>query len=109
MLAFLWSPDTKPDAGLWVETKPGTSEVQLKEEIREFVIQVDAQMKGLPAEDFVFGYPITEESRKPGEPRPCFLAMPTKSGFRTSNERSSRRQRASNVIFLSTTPLPATS
>ncbi|MGD8594976.1 MAG: hypothetical protein PVF82_19265 [Gammaproteobacteria bacterium] len=79
MLDFLYSPDTKPDADLWVEPKPGTNdEIQLKEEIREFVIQTDAQMKGLPRDDFMFGYPITEKPRQRGELRPCFLAMPTK-------------------------------
>ena len=78
MQEFLYSPDTEPDADLWVEPKPGTNEVQLKEEIREFVIQTDAQMKGLPRDDFVFGYPITEKPRQEGELRPCFLAVPTK-------------------------------
>jgi len=39
MLEFLWSPDTQPDADLWVEPKPGTNEVRLKEAIKEFVIQ----------------------------------------------------------------------
>lgn len=78
MLRFLWSPDTQPDADLWVEPKPGTNEVQLKEAIRAFVIQTDAQMKVLPSDDFVFGYPITEKPRQQGELRPCFLAMPTK-------------------------------
>ena len=79
MLGFLYSPDTKPDTDLWVETNPGTNEVRLKEEIREFVIQTDAQMKGLPKDDFVFGYPIAEKPRQQGELRPCFLAMPTKA------------------------------
>jgi len=78
MMQFLWSPDTQPDAGLWVEARPGTNEVQLKDAVREFVIQADGQMKGLPADDFVFGYPITERPRAPGDLRPCFLAMPTK-------------------------------
>jgi hypothetical protein len=78
MMGFLWSPDTRPDAGLWLDIEPGTNEVQLKDEIRQFVIQADAQMKGLPTEDFVLGYPLTESPRKPGEPRPCFLAMPTR-------------------------------
>jgi hypothetical protein len=78
MQDFLYSPDTERDANLWMEPKPGTNKVQLKEEIRDFVIQTDAQMKGLPREDFVFGYPITEKPRQQGELRPCFLAMPTK-------------------------------
>jgi hypothetical protein len=79
MQHYFYCPrDTPPDAGLWVEPKPGTNEVQLKEEIRAFVIQTDAQMKGLPREDFVFGYPITEKPRQPGDLRPCFLAMPTR-------------------------------
>jgi hypothetical protein len=79
MLTFLWSPDTQPDADLWVELKPGTNEVQLKEAIREFVIQADRQMRELPANDFVFSYPIVEKPRQLGELRTCFLAMPTKS------------------------------
>jgi hypothetical protein len=78
MMGFLWSPDTRPDADPWVEDKPGTNEVQLRPEIREFVIQTDAQMTHLPTNDFVFGYPITGRPRQQGEPRPCFLAMPTK-------------------------------
>lgn len=56
----------------------GTNEVQLKKEIREFVIQTDAQMQGLPSDDFVFSYPITERLRRQGDLQLCFLAMPTK-------------------------------
>jgi hypothetical protein len=78
MWDFLWSPDTEDDADLWVESKPGTKEVKLKKEIREFVIHTDAQMKKLPGDDFIFGYPITEKPRQKGALRPCFLAMPTK-------------------------------
>jgi len=78
MMSFLWSPDTAPDADLWVTAKPGTNEVQLKDEIREFIIQTDAQMRQLPTNDFVFGYPVTEKPRKQGDLRPCFLAMPTR-------------------------------
>jgi len=78
MMDFLFSPDTRPDAGLWLEAGPNKDQVQLKPETREFVIQADAQMKNLPTVDFVLGYPMTEERRKPGAPRPCFLAMPTK-------------------------------
>lgn len=78
MMQFLWSPDTAPDADLWVEPKVGTDEIQLKKEIREFVIQADVQMKQLPSDSFVFSYPITEPLRKKGDLRPCFLAMPTK-------------------------------
>ncbi|MBZ5677166.1 MAG: nucleoside 2-deoxyribosyltransferase [Acidobacteriia bacterium] len=78
MMWFLWSPDTKPDADFWVEPGVGTNEVQLKKEIREFVIQTDAQMQGLPSDDFVFSYPITERLRRQGDLRLCFLAMPTK-------------------------------
>jgi hypothetical protein len=33
----------------------------------------------LPSDDFMFGYPLTERRRPHGAPRPCFLAMPTKS------------------------------
>jgi hypothetical protein len=78
MLRFLWSPDTRPDADLWVEPEPGTNKVRLKADIREFVIQADAQMKQLPSDDFVLGYPIMERPLQPGELRECFLALPTK-------------------------------
>jgi len=78
MMSFLWSPDTEPDARLWLEPVPGTDKVQLRAEIREFIIQTDAQMKELPSDDFVFGYPITERPRQSGDLRFCFLAMPTK-------------------------------
>jgi hypothetical protein len=78
MMRFLWSPDTEPDADLWVEPLAGTNKVQLKKEIREFVIQADAQMQRLPSDDFVFSYPITERPRRQGDLRLCFLAMPTK-------------------------------
>jgi hypothetical protein len=79
MLRFLWSPDTRPDADLWVAVRPGSDEVQLKDEIRQFVIQADAQMTNLPAHDFVLSYPIREKPRQPGELRTCFLAMPTRA------------------------------
>jgi hypothetical protein len=31
MLRFLWSPDTQPDAAMWVAIKPGTNEVRLRD------------------------------------------------------------------------------
>ena len=79
MMQFLWSPDTQPDAALWVEPVVGKNEIQLKEDIRQFVIQADKQMERLPSDDFVFSYPITEKLRRPGDLRLCFLAMPTKA------------------------------
>ena len=75
---FLWSPDTEYDASPWVEYKPNTKEIRLKEEIREFVIRADKQIEDFPGQDFVFGYPITSKPRQPNQKRPCFLAMPTK-------------------------------
>jgi len=78
MTWFLWSPDTEPDADLWVEAGPSANEVQLKKAVREFVIQTDAQMLALPSDSFVLSYPITEKLRRPGDWRLCFLAMPTK-------------------------------
>lgn len=75
MMAFLWSPDTAFDAKAWIEESVG--DVRLDDRIRQFVIAVDEQMKALPDGDFVFGYPMRDEPRHPGEPRPCFLAMPT--------------------------------
>lgn len=79
MASFLWSPDTRADAEAWLDNGPGADEVQLKKDIREFVIAVDKQMASLPEDDFVFGYPIQDEPRRPGARRPCFLAMPTRS------------------------------
>jgi len=78
MMRFLWSPDTAPDAALWIEPVAGTDKVQLKEDIRAFVIQADAQMQKLPSDDFVLGYPVTDRPRRQGDLRLCFLAMPTK-------------------------------
>jgi len=50
---------------------------QIPKQLRDFVIAVDQQMKGLPSEDFMFGYPITgERPRTRGTLRPCFVAMP---------------------------------
>lgn len=79
MMKFLWSPDTKPQADLWLRDKSMSNSVELKDEIRTFVEETDKQMENLPGGDFVFGYPIRSEPRKPGELRPCFLAMPTRS------------------------------
>lgn len=78
MMQFLWSADTQPDAALWIEPEPGTNKVRLRDDIRQFVIQADAQMRDLPSDAFVFSYPIAEKPRQYGEPRLCFLAMPTK-------------------------------
>ncbi len=79
MMSFLWSPDTAYDAGAWLEDGAGTDEVRLNDLIRQFVIAVDEQMENLPGDDFVFGYPIRDRPREQGEPRPCFLAMPTRA------------------------------
>jgi hypothetical protein len=78
MMAFLWSPDTEYDAAAWLEAGAGADEVRLNDRIRQFVIAVDEQIEDLPGGDFVFGYPVRDQPRQPGEPRPCFLAMPTR-------------------------------
>jgi hypothetical protein len=78
MMAFLWSPDTAYDAEAWLEGDVGADEVRLNDVIRQFVIAVDEQMDDLPDDDFVFGYPVRDQPRQRGEPRPCFLAMPTR-------------------------------
>jgi hypothetical protein len=78
MMAFLWSRDTMYDASAWLEAGAGADEVRLNDLIRQFVIAVDEQMEDLPGGDFVFGYPVRDQPRQQGEPRPCFLAMPTR-------------------------------
>jgi hypothetical protein len=78
IMSFVWSPDTQADADLWLMPGVGANQIQLKKEIRDFVIQSDAQMQRLPSPDFMFSYPITEKPRRRGDLRLCFLAMPTK-------------------------------
>jgi len=78
MMPFLWSPDTEYDAGAWINQDEDGGPVKLNDVVRQFVIAVDEQMEHLPNSDFVFGYPIRDQPRRIGEPRPCFLAMPTR-------------------------------
>jgi nucleoside 2-deoxyribosyltransferase len=40
-----------------------------------FIDQVEKQLRSLPQADFVFGYPFSASIRKPGQPRPAFLAI----------------------------------
>jgi len=40
-----------------------------------FIDQVENQLRSLPHPDYVFGYPFSAAIRKPGEPRPAFLAI----------------------------------
>jgi hypothetical protein len=40
-----------------------------------FIDQVEKQLRSLPQPDFVFGYPFSASIRKPGQPRPAFLAI----------------------------------
>jgi len=49
---------------------------QLPIPLRSFVLEVDKQLRDFPKKDFVFGYPLDVPPRKPGEARPCFIAMP---------------------------------
>ena len=40
-----------------------------------FIDQIENQLRSLPQPDFVFGYPFSAAIRKPGQPRPAFLAI----------------------------------
>jgi len=50
--------------------------VEVPPQLRNFVRAVDSQMAGLPSESFMFGYPLHDPPRQPGEPRLGFVAMP---------------------------------
>ena len=49
---------------------------QLPDAFRHFVREVDEQLRDFPKADFMFGYPLDSMPRRPGEHRPCFVAMP---------------------------------
>src|SRR4051812_40562992 len=46
-----------------------------------FVDQVENQLRTLPQPDFAFGYPFSAQIRKPGVPRPAFLAISYAQAF----------------------------
>ena len=63
--------DTPVDAVHYLENND-----QLPDALRTFVLEVDKQLRDFPKADFMFGYPLDQRPRQPGERRPCFVAMP---------------------------------
>ena len=64
--------DTPVDASKYL-TENGN---QIPEPLRQFVREVDEQLRDFPKADFMFGYPLDILPRQPGEKRPAFVAMP---------------------------------
>jgi hypothetical protein len=71
----LWCPpDSRPDLeGLTEESSDG---VKLCQHLIRFIKAVEGQLANLPRPDYVFGFPLSQLPRKPGERRPAFVAMP---------------------------------
>ncbi|MCB1897147.1 MAG: hypothetical protein H6945_01690 [Zoogloeaceae bacterium] len=75
LLGRLWcGPDTRPDLdGLAVADG---NRMRLDAVLIRFIKATEYQLAGIPRPDFVFGYPLSQPPRQPGEPRPAFVAMP---------------------------------
>lgn len=70
---WLFCPeDTPPDADQYLDQ----SGDRLHPSMRQFVRAVDEQLEVFPTEDFLFGYPLAEKPRKPGDVRAAFVVMP---------------------------------
>lgn len=71
----LWcGPDSAPTFNMYVESEG--SRVKLSAQLMRFLKAVEDQFANLPKPDFVFSFPFSQAMRKPGQPRPCFVAMP---------------------------------
>ena len=66
------SEDTPEDAKPYLN-RTGT---KLPKSLRSFVLAVDTQLRGVPQDDFMFGFPLSDRPRKAGQPRTSFVAMP---------------------------------
>ena len=75
LLTGLWcGPDSKPDIDALVEqTSDGA---QLCQHLIRFIKAVEGQLANTPRPDYVFGFPLSQPPRSPGQPRPAFVAMP---------------------------------
>lgn len=75
LLSRLWcGPDSEPDLNDLAEKR--RDKLRLDPYLIKFIKATENQMASLPRPDFVFGYPLSQPPRKPGEPRPAFVAMP---------------------------------
>lgn len=71
----LWcGPDSAPTFNMFVESEG--SKVRLSDQLMRFLKAVEDQLANLPKPDFVFSFPFSQAIREPGQPRPCFVAMP---------------------------------
>jgi len=71
----LWcGPDSAPIVANFAEVN-GTR-VRLPDKLIVFLKSIEDQMANLPRPDYVFSFPFSQPVRQPGEPRPCFVAMP---------------------------------
>ena len=43
--------------------------------VNQLLDMVESQLRTMPRPDFAFGYPLSAQVRKPGDPRPAFLAI----------------------------------
>jgi hypothetical protein len=62
--------DTKPSA------EPFLDGGRIPDQLFRFLKSIEDQMSNLPKPDFVLSLPFKAPPRQPGEPRPCFVAMP---------------------------------
>jgi hypothetical protein len=71
----LWcGPDSKPTLTGFLRTSGST--VELTDELMRFLKAAEGQLANLPKPDFAFSFPFSQAIRKPGQLRPCFVAMP---------------------------------
>jgi hypothetical protein len=75
LIQRLWCKgDSPPDLEKY--TIADGANVWLSDELIRFLNAVEDQLANLPKPDFVFSFPLKQPPREPGEPRPCFVAMP---------------------------------
>lgn len=74
---FWCAPDTRhPLQGRGIVAEdPGTGALTLTAGALNLVDMVEDQLRSMPKADYAFGYPISAAIRRPGDPRPAFLAI----------------------------------
>lgn len=76
----LWcGPDSAPSVAMFARS--GSDPVALPDEVLRFLKAVEDQLANLPKPDFVFSFPLSQSIRDPGQPRPCFVAMPYRTDW----------------------------
>jgi hypothetical protein len=70
---FFCHRDTTPE----YDAKPYLDKNELPQQLRQFIEDVDGQLKNPPSIEFMFGFPISEKQpRLPTDRRDAFIAMP---------------------------------